>query len=212
MSRTDTAGRGRLWPPAVRIFSPLATLRGRIIAGFALLIIITAVGAAGSAWQTRAHHSDLTDMHNAADTVNFLQQADGAATFALALLELYVSTGDESTIPAIRSSLATAAQKLSAAQALPQLHSSEDHSALFRQFLTVNSMSSALAEQVIGERGLAVINVRDDGDIADRSHGGEKTSGQMIASACQKSNIAGNSAKCLTLVFYECYAENRLIF
>ena len=149
MSPTDTAGRARLWPPAARIFSPLATLRGRIIAGFALLIIITAVGAVGSAWQTRAHRSHLTDMHTQADTVSFLQQAEGDAAFAVALLELYASTGDEETIPAIRSNLATAAQQLSAAQAQPQLHSWEDHTATFGQFLPAIRLASNMAEQVI---------------------------------------------------------------
>ncbi|MDO8614754.1 MAG: EAL domain-containing protein [Dehalococcoidia bacterium] len=149
MSRTDTAGRARLWPPAMRIFSPLATLRGRIIAGFALLVIMMALGAAGSAWQTRAHRSDLAQMQTAAVAVSLLQETEGDAAFAVALLQLYVSTGDEQTIPPIRSNLASAKEMLVGAEAAERALGHEQAAATFGQFLATIRFASEMAEQVI---------------------------------------------------------------
>jgi len=136
---------GRSWPS----LPFLSSVRGRIVAGFGLLVIILAVGAVGSAWQTRTHQSDLAEMQTAAATVSLLQETEGDATFAVALLQLYVSTGDEKPIPEIRSNLATAKERLLGAEAEEQALRHEEGAARFGQFLSAVGIASDMAEQVI---------------------------------------------------------------
>ncbi|MEE8369339.1 MAG: hypothetical protein V3S00_01070, partial [Dehalococcoidia bacterium] len=40
----------------------LCSVRGRIFAGFGLLILVLAAVVAGSAWLQRQHHADLAEM------------------------------------------------------------------------------------------------------------------------------------------------------
>ena len=101
MSRTDTAGRPRLWRPAVRIFSPVATLRGRIIAGFALLVIILTVVIASAAWLTREDHAILAKTERDAALASALRDAKLDSAIAVTSLGQYVLTGDDALAPAV---------------------------------------------------------------------------------------------------------------
>src|SRR3990172_3734070 len=94
----------------------LASVRGRIVFGFALLVIVMAAGAASSAWLTREHSSELSQMEQRTPTVSLLQDGFGEGAYAMALLELYVATGDETVVPEIRSSLAAATENARQAQ------------------------------------------------------------------------------------------------
>ncbi len=55
--------------------SLLPSARGRIIAGFGLLVLILAIVVAGSAWLTREHRSAMTEMQEHIATTSLLQDA-----------------------------------------------------------------------------------------------------------------------------------------
>ena len=86
MDNVERTGRvPRRW----RLRHTLSSVRGRIIVGFAFLVLILVAVAAGSAWQVREHKSDTAAMAEHADTAFMLQNAlvnaEAAASGAPAL-------------------------------------------------------------------------------------------------------------------------------
>ena len=105
---------------------PLSSVRGRIIAGFGLLIIILIVIVAGSAWLARGHQSALAKLEATAATANLLEDASLNATLANLLLERYVVTGNEEVVPVIGSSMATVRDRLAEAHAQEEARGDSD--------------------------------------------------------------------------------------
>ncbi len=103
-----TEGRRRLWPT----FRPLSSVRGRIIAGFGLLVLILAAVVAGSAWQVRAHRSTLAAMEEHTVTASLLEEITVDTMFAGANMEHYILTGDETVFDEIQGSAARSLQNL----------------------------------------------------------------------------------------------------
>ncbi len=141
--------RGRHWRPSLGLPS---TVRGQLILGFGLLVAIVAAGAAGSAWEERAHRSSFAEMEQRASTVSLLQNAEGDAAYAIALLELFITNGDQSTIPQIRSNLATAAENLEKARAQEAAMGHAEDAARIGGFASGAALASVTAEQVIALR------------------------------------------------------------
>src|SRR3990172_7010275 len=88
--QTPPRRRAGLTPPFF-----LASVRGRIVFGFALLVVILAAVASGAAWLAREHGEELSQMEQRSATVSQLQDGFGEGVYAMALHELYVNTGDE---------------------------------------------------------------------------------------------------------------------
>jgi len=76
----------------------LASVRGRIVFGFALLVVILVAVVAGSAWLAREHGAKLARMQSVATTMSLLEGAKGNGTTSFALLQLYLASGDESLV------------------------------------------------------------------------------------------------------------------
>ncbi len=140
---------GRHWRPSLGLPS---TVRGQLVLTFALLVAIIAAGAAGSAWEERAHRSSIAEMEQTASTVSLLQNAEGDAAYAIALLELFVANGDQSTIPQIRSNLAATAENLEKARAQEAAMGHAEDAARISGFASGAALASATAEQVIALR------------------------------------------------------------
>src|SRR3990170_3658737 len=90
----------------------LASVRGRIVFGFALLVIILVSVVAGSAWLARKHQSDLAKMQTDATTVSLIDNNRGAPPPAARLPQLYVISGDTRLPPEIRASIGSATDSL----------------------------------------------------------------------------------------------------
>ncbi|MDO8615933.1 MAG: diguanylate cyclase [Dehalococcoidia bacterium] len=95
--------------------NPLASVKARMIAGFALFTIILAVVAGGSAWQARVHQSDLDDLESHSRTATLLQEAEAQGGAAALLLQRYVIAGDDTLIPEIKTHAAAAVDSLAEA-------------------------------------------------------------------------------------------------
>ena len=82
-------------PPLEWARLPLpSSVRGQIIAGFGLLIIIEVAIVAGSAWLNRQHQSDLADLNHRLAIVSKLRNAQTDSMLATVLIDGYVVTGE----------------------------------------------------------------------------------------------------------------------
>jgi diguanylate cyclase (GGDEF)-like protein len=75
--------------------SPLASVKGRVIFGFGLLIIILVGVIAGAAFQTRAHQAAIADAERHSKTASLLQTAEANASISGLLLQRYVISQDD---------------------------------------------------------------------------------------------------------------------
>ncbi len=136
---------------------PLCSVRGRIIAGFGLLVLILVGVVAGSAWLVREHRSELAETDHDTGTVLLLQDAKLNGVQAFALLELYLITGDETLVPAIRPQLATAQESLASARAREEREGNVELSSGLGQVIAGAASALESFEQVI--------SLRQSGDI-----------------------------------------------
>ena len=98
-STTGGASRPQSQPRKLRtIFS----VRGRIITGFALLVMILAIVAAGSAWQVRAQQTDLNDLESYSRRATTLQEAEAQAGVAALTLQRYVIAENAALPPGVQ--------------------------------------------------------------------------------------------------------------
>lgn len=141
-------------PPLGKLprFLPFVSVRGRIVAGFGLLVLILAGVAGGSAWTERQHGSDLEHMEQRAAAASLLQEVKLGGTRALALLQQYAISGDETLVPVIRSGLATATDTLEKARAQEEMDGHEEQAAALSQIQTKAAELLAAWERVIALR------------------------------------------------------------
>ncbi len=76
----------------------LTSVRGRIIVGFGLLVLILIAGVAGSVWQFHSHRGVMADTKEHLATASLMQEARFEVTLASLLVERYVITGSETSI------------------------------------------------------------------------------------------------------------------
>ena len=132
--------------------SLLQSARGRIIAGFGLLVLILAVVVAGSAWLTREHRSDVAEMQEHIATTSLLQNTKVFGALALTELQRYLASGDESAATDTRAYLATATDSLAEARAQEEMRGDEDEIAGLDEIMVGTIFFSEVAEQVIALR------------------------------------------------------------
>lgn len=130
----------------------LSSVRGRIIAGFGLLVLILAAVVAGSAWLAREHRSDLAEMERHAAITSLLEEARFDATLANLLLERYVIAGNETAVPVIRSFAAMATDSLAEARANIEAEGREADVARLDEITAGAAFVSETSEQVIALR------------------------------------------------------------
>ncbi|HEU4759284.1 MAG TPA: diguanylate cyclase, partial [Dehalococcoidia bacterium] len=139
----------RLWP--------LCSVRGRIIAGFALLVLILVGVVAGSAWLAHEHRATVSGMERDAAVVSLLKDAKLSGVLALVLLQQYVITGDESMVPVMRSYWGTGIEDLAKAQDFEAARGHLDVAATLNQLRTqAGPLSQAFAE---------IMALRKSGDL-----------------------------------------------
>ena len=95
----------------------LSSVRGRLIAGFAISIGVLAIVASVSAWQAHVHRQNLADLESHSTTASLLQESEAQAGIAALLLQRYVTAGDESLVPEIDSHASAAVESLTEATA-----------------------------------------------------------------------------------------------
>lgn len=96
-----------------RGFSPWpASLKARIIAGFALGVLMLAVVTAASASQQQVHRDDIRRLESHSKIASDLQGAEAEGAIAAMLLQRYVTTGDEYLVTEIEGHAAAAVEHL----------------------------------------------------------------------------------------------------
>jgi diguanylate cyclase (GGDEF)-like protein len=143
---------------------PLSSVKGRIIVGFGLLVVILAGVVAGSAWLARKHQSDLATMEHHTAIADLLQDTEIASGTSATYLYGYVTTGNELLLPTLNSSLAASRQHLDEAAAIEQAQSHDHVPRLEELDETGNELHDG-TEQLIamsqaGERELAVTGMQ----------------------------------------------------
>jgi diguanylate cyclase (GGDEF)-like protein len=137
---------------------PLPTsVRGRIIAGFGLLVFILAAVVGDSAWLIREHRSRLAEMELDSNTVSHLQQTQFEGSAAAVNLSHYVLTGDESLIPKVRERLRAATDDLAEAIASERAEGNEEGVAELQQLAITTASVPGVVEEII--------TIRRSGDI-----------------------------------------------
>lgn len=77
-------------------------MRGRIIIGFGLLVMLLAVVAGGSAWQVRAQQTDLNHLESHSRRATLLQEAEAQAGVAALTLQRYVIAENAALPPGVQ--------------------------------------------------------------------------------------------------------------
>ncbi|HLA19523.1 MAG TPA: HD domain-containing phosphohydrolase [Dehalococcoidia bacterium] len=77
-------------------------MRGRIITGFGLLVLILIGVAAGSAWQVRTHQAYINDLESHSRTATLLQEAEAQAGIAALSLQRYVIAENAALPPGVQ--------------------------------------------------------------------------------------------------------------
>jgi diguanylate cyclase (GGDEF)-like protein len=158
MSMPSISGLGltlpRRWP---RLRAP-SSVKGRIIVGFGLLIIILAVVVAGAAWLDREHQSDTAEAEQRSDTASLLQEAESNGEALIPLLQLYVITGDESVVAQLISQGLAVTASLEEARTQMEAQGREADTARMEELVTQSV-------PLVSETAVEVITLRQSGDV-----------------------------------------------
>jgi len=99
MDSSSSIGRASRSQPA---WGGLSSVRGRIITGFGLLVLILIGVAAGSAWQVRTHQAYINDLESHSRTATLLQEAEAQAGIAALSLQRYVIAENAALPPGVQ--------------------------------------------------------------------------------------------------------------
>jgi len=113
----------------------LSSVRGRILSGIGVMVVILVAVAAGFAWQVNEHRSTTASLQEHAETTFLLLDARANAESAAAAIQRYVIVGDEVIIPGnddillplIEENTTTAIDDLARAIALEKAHGDEEN-------------------------------------------------------------------------------------
>src|SRR3990172_9155836 len=113
----------------------LASVRGRIVFGFALLVLILVTVVAASAWLQRQHQRHLGDMESRAATVSLLRDSEREGAIAFATVQAYILSGNETLLPDIRAGWDASFAKAADALAREDARGHEEQAAAINQLL-----------------------------------------------------------------------------
>jgi len=132
--RTPQRWRVGLTPPLF-----LASVRGRIVFGFALLILILVTVVAGAAWLANEHRAKLAEMEQITETASALDGAKADGSVGFALLQTYLVSGNEALVPDIEASLEASREHVKLAIAQEEKIEHVDSVQELRELLTVSA-------------------------------------------------------------------------
>ena len=146
----------RTWPN----LHVLSSVRGRILAGIGLIVVIFVAVAAGFAWQVSEHRSTTDAVQDHAEVTFLLLDARANAESAAASVQRYVIVGDEVVIPengetllaVIERSTTTAIGDLVQAIALQQAQGDDEAVAVLTEILVEATVLVQGAGQLIALR------------------------------------------------------------
>jgi diguanylate cyclase (GGDEF)-like protein len=136
------------------------SVRGSVLLGFGVLIIITSVIVGGSVFTVREYQSDTAEMQKRANLSSELQTAEANGSVAALLLQRYVVAGDERLVTEIQLSAAAAVQSLDRASELAR----ETDTGANNTHEVLDEISAASKELTSGAQ--TVISQRQSGDVA----------------------------------------------
>ena len=121
----------------------LSSVRGRILSGIGLMVVILVAVAAGSAWQVYEHRSTTAALQQRAEITFVLLDAQANAESAAGALQRYVIVGDEviiagsddNLLPLIDENVTTAVDDLTQAIALEKAQGDEEGLAILTDIL-----------------------------------------------------------------------------
>ncbi len=99
----------------LRGFTPLGSVRARIIGAFAFICGVFIVAAGMSVWQEESRQANLDSLDRHSSTATLLQEAEAQAGISALLLQRYVVTGDPAYVEEVRAHGEAAVNSLSAA-------------------------------------------------------------------------------------------------
>ena len=145
------------WPREWPGTRALSSVRGRIIAGIGLVVVVLVAIAAGSAWQVYEHRSTTAELQSRAEITFLLLDARASTESAAAAIQRYVIVGDEVIISGndetllrrIDESIATATEGLTEALLLEELRWDEDHVAVLTEVLAQGAALIQGTSQII---------------------------------------------------------------
>jgi diguanylate cyclase (GGDEF)-like protein len=147
-------------PMLAATLHPLSSVKGRIIVGFGLLVVVLAAVVAGSAWLARKHQSDLDTMEHHTYIADLLQETEIASGTTATFLYGYVNTGNELLLPTLQSSLDSSQRSMDEAVAIEKA-SGHDHVPNLEELHKVRGELTDSSEELItlartGEQGRAM--------------------------------------------------------
>src|SRR3990170_3905591 len=147
MDRQSPARRMLGLPPSF-----LASVRGRIVFGFALLVLILVAVVAGATWLAREHRVKLARMQDVAPTRSLLEGAKGNGTTSFARLQLYLASGDEGLIQEFHASRDAAIKAVTEATAQENTLGHDPEVASLSRLAAVSASLTDTWEQAIALR------------------------------------------------------------
>lgn len=134
-----------------------SSVRGRIILGFGLLVLILIAVVAGSAWLAREHRSDLAEVERHTATASALETFTTDSAWAGANLEHYILTGDETAVREVRLAAGRALDDLTEARGQAQLGGSDEQMQRLDEILSAGFVAGTRLEEII--------DLRENGDV-----------------------------------------------
>jgi diguanylate cyclase (GGDEF)-like protein len=138
----------------------LSSVKGRIIVGFGLLVVVLITVVAGSAWLARKHQTDLDTMEHHTYIADLLQETEIASGTTATFLYGYVNTGNQLLLPTLQSSLDSSQRSMDEAVAIEKA-SGHDHVPNLEELYKVRGELTKSTEDLIalaqaGEQGRAM--------------------------------------------------------
>lgn len=138
-----------------RRFRPLtfvSSVRGRIIVGFGVMVLILAVLSAGAVALVRQHRDQLREMEGLANSVALFQSVEIDSTSAISNARSYAATGDESLPPVIEEQISSAKANLGEAIENEERLGNQDRADGLRTILRQSSGIETMFDDVIEAR------------------------------------------------------------
>lgn len=104
----------RWWPST----NPINSVKGLVLGGFAVLVLILIAVVAGSAWLVREHQANLAEMEHHTVMADLLQETQADLGTSAGFLFGYITTGNELLLPTINDALTSSLLSINQAAAL----------------------------------------------------------------------------------------------
>jgi len=152
----------RIWTTlsAVRPrLSPLSSTRGRIAAGFSLLVLILVAVVVTAAWMARQHRADLAEVQADTDASARLHSATLNTVFAGVSLEHYLVTGDEESLLGMRTASDNAFTSIQEVRAYEEAEGDQEQVRLINEILSEGAAIKLGLEEMVALRQIGAADL-----------------------------------------------------